>query len=633
MDGKSLNISANRLNQLMELYPEVFSEGKINWEKFQNILGEKVNLSDERYHLNWAGKSDCFKVIQEPTTATLKPCKDESINWDTTENIFIEGENLEVLKVLQKSYYGKIKMIYIDPPYNTGNDSFIYPDKFSETKEDYKKRAGEMNEEGYLTKEGFFRKNSKDSGRFHSNWLSMMYPRLFLARNLLKDDGVIFVSIDDNEVHNLRMIMNEIYGEENLAQEIIWQRHSGGGNDSRYFAVDHEYILCYARNKQSINRFRVPLSEEDKKEYKLTDQYLDTLGPYKTKSFYRMRPDDPRPGLQYNIKAPDGEKLFGEWKWEEQVFLKAYKEEKVIIRKDSNDKWIVEYKIYLNESTGIERLKVPRSLFLTEARNSQGKGELTRDLGRPNIFNNPKPIALIRHLINIAFESGSNEIVMDFFAGSCSTAAAVIELNNLDGGNRKSIMIQLPEKTLVDSEAFKNKFDNIATIGKKRIKNVIKRISSGKSDSFNKIDIGLKIFKLSKSNFKQWQLYSDDSLDALNHQIDLFVQPLGKEVNHSNIILEIIIKSGYSLNCKIEEIKIKKTRFFRVENVDSPGNVEKKGIMLIVLDAIDEHSIKLFIKEKPGKIICFDSIFNNKDKFKTNLAFQLKDSKIEFITI
>ncbi len=213
LEGTSLNIPSAQLEKLKELFPEAVAEEKIDWEKLKLTLGEDLVIANERYVLNWAGKSDAFRAIQTQTTATLKPQKDQSVNFDATENIFIEGENLEVLKVLQHSYHRKVKMIYIDPPYNTGNDSFIYPDKFSESKEEYLKRIGDKDEAGYLTKEGLFRKNSKENGQYHSNWLSMMYPRLFLARNLLRDDGVVFVSIDDNEVHNLRLMMNEIFGE------------------------------------------------------------------------------------------------------------------------------------------------------------------------------------------------------------------------------------------------------------------------------------------------------------------------------------------------------------------------------------------------------------------------------------
>jgi adenine-specific DNA-methyltransferase len=253
MNGESLNILQDRLEKLKSDFPEIFTEGKIDIEKFKATFTDDINFNNERYVLNWAGKSDALKVLQIPTTATLKPQPEESVNFDTTENIFIEGENLEVLKVLQKSYYGKVKCIIIDPPYNTGNDSFIYPDSFKENKEEYQKRIGEKDEEGYLMKEGMLRKNSKDSGHYHSNWLSMMYPRLFLAKNLLREDGVIFVHIDDNEVHNLRMIMNEIFGEENFIECINWNKRVPK-NDKGIGSI-HEYILVFVKDSSLKHEF------------------------------------------------------------------------------------------------------------------------------------------------------------------------------------------------------------------------------------------------------------------------------------------------------------------------------------------------------------------------------------------
>ena len=240
MDGKSLDITEERLNKLKEILPDAFTEGKIDWEKLQASLGEDIEFKNERYVLNWAGKSNAFRVLQSPTTATLVPYKEESVDFDDTENIFIEGENLEVLKVLQKSYFGKIKMIYIDPPYNTGNDKFIYPDKFSESRDEYLSRIGERDKTGYMTREGLFRTNSKDSGHYHSNWLSMMYPRLFLARNLLREDGMIFVSIDDNEVHNLKLFMNEVFVEENFISRLIGKRRASSALSDNNVSVNHE---------------------------------------------------------------------------------------------------------------------------------------------------------------------------------------------------------------------------------------------------------------------------------------------------------------------------------------------------------------------------------------------------------
>jgi adenine-specific DNA-methyltransferase len=272
MDGKSLDITDGKIEKLKAIIPEAFTEGKIDWEKLKVALGEDVEFKNERYVLNWAGKSDAFRILQSPTTATLVPCKEESVNFDNTENIFIEGENLEVLKVLQKSYFGKIKMIYIDPPYNTGNDTFIYPDKFSETKEEYLGRIGDKDETGYMTREGLFRKNSKDSGHYHSNWLSMMYPRLFLARNLLRDDGVIFVSIDDNEVHNLRLLMNEVFGEENFVEQIIWKKRSTPPND-QIIGAGHEYIAIYCKQSGSVQLNLRPRTKVQLDRYKNPDNH------------------------------------------------------------------------------------------------------------------------------------------------------------------------------------------------------------------------------------------------------------------------------------------------------------------------------------------------------------------------
>ena len=247
LNGESLNITEEKLARLRELLPEAFSEGKVDWEKLRIALGEEGEFSDERYHLNWAGKTDAFRSLQAPTTATLAPCPEESVDFDGNDNVFIEGENLEALKILQKSYFGKVKMIYIDPPYNTGNDHFIYPDRFAESKDAYLRRVGDRDEQGFMTRAGLFRKNNRENGHFHSSWLSMIYPRLFLARNLLREDGVIFVSIDDNEAHNLRMVMNEIFGEENFIGMIVAQTNPRGRQLDRFLAKTFEYLLVFVK--------------------------------------------------------------------------------------------------------------------------------------------------------------------------------------------------------------------------------------------------------------------------------------------------------------------------------------------------------------------------------------------------
>jgi len=626
MDGKSLNITEDLISKLKEIIPGAFTEDKINVEQLKQILGESINTDSERYQLNWAGKTDAYKVLQTPTTSTLNPSISDSINWEDAENILIEGENLEVLKVLQKSYYGKVKVICVDPPYNTGSDSFIYPDKFSETKEEYSRRVGDKDEEGRLMKEGLFRPNRKENGQFHSNWLSMMLPRMFLARNLLRDDGIIFIHIDDNEITNLRLLMNEVFGEENYIQEIVWQRHAGGGNDSKYFAVDHEFILCYAKNINSINKLRMPLSQKDIAQYKHKDKHFSTLGPYKTKSFLRMRPDDPRPGLQYSIKCPDGSEIFNEWKWEENSFLEALKEDKVIIRKDDKDRWVVEYKLYLNSSEGKTKEKVPRSLFLNEARNSQGKQTLTKVLGKANIFNNPKPIELLKTLINLGSSHDSNDIILDFFAGSGSTGQAVIELNNETNGNRKFILVQMPEKTEPNTEAYKAGFKYISEITRKRLSNVIKQIGKSNDSQLQfekKRPQGFRFFRLSHSNFKIWRSDQITSEDELKAQVELFKNSHEDNVAELKFLWELMIKNGLSLSSKVKTKEIENSTIYYFD----------KPSISFCFGQVTGAVVKELVTIKPNQFVCLDSSFNSEDCVKTNIILKLQENGIELKSI
>ena len=280
-----------RLENLKKLFPEFFTEGKLDIPKLQELLEETAEDGAERYRFTWTGKRDAIQLLQTPTRATLTPCREESVDFDATGNVFIEGDNLEVLKLLYKPYFGKVKAVYIDPPYNRGGD-YVYNDNYTDPLNTYLKLTAQKDEEGNrLTS------NVEKSGRYHSSWLSMMYPRLFLARQLLRTDGIIFVSIDDYEVHNLRMLMNEVFGEENMFQEVVWQRHAGGGNNAKHFAVDHEYILVYAKNKQSIPTLKLPLSAEQKTEYTEKDEWYSTLGPYKVRSFPQKPSSKPAPRI------------------------------------------------------------------------------------------------------------------------------------------------------------------------------------------------------------------------------------------------------------------------------------------------------------------------------------------------
>ncbi|MCC7164168.1 MAG: site-specific DNA-methyltransferase [Anaerolineae bacterium] len=307
MDGKSLDLTAEKIAQLRSLFPEVVTEDKIDFARLQDFLGGNLAFPGEHYELSWAGKAQARKEIQKQTTATLVPDKANSINFDATENIFIEGENMEVLRVLQRSYFGKIKMIYIDPPYNTGNDSFVYPDDYAERLADYQKRTGITDEEGFLNKQDLWRKNTRENGQFHSVWLSMMYPRLYLARNLLREDGVVFVSIDDNEAANLKVLMDEVFGEENFIDCVIWKKRYGGGAKEKYLVTLHEYVLFYARDINFVDPIFVASSEESiEKYYKLQDENFALRGGYRTHPLEATKSMGDRPNLVFPIISPDG---------------------------------------------------------------------------------------------------------------------------------------------------------------------------------------------------------------------------------------------------------------------------------------------------------------------------------------
>lgn len=691
MDGKSLIPEQEKINALRQVLPEVFSEGKIDWEKLKAALGENINFSNERYVLNWAGKSDAFKVLQMPTTKTLIPSKEESVNFDETQNIFIEGENLEVLKVLQKSYFGKVKMIYIDPPYNTGNDSFIYPDKFSESKADYEKRVGDKDEEGYMTKDGMFKKNSKENGQYHSNWLNMMMPRLYLAKNLLRQDGVIFVSIGDDELHNLRQLMNEIYGEENFIMQCSRVMKTGGAK-GKFYTPSLDYILVYAKSIYETENFRALFTQEQ------IDRFYnkkETEGARAGEVFGEERlfkaSLDPRPNQRYYIKCPDGsfvippgvnfpkliqegEKVTptsedGVWKW----IYQRYKEELSkgnIVFKETNtsaliqpngesSKWNIYNKLWLAEQQ--EKGVVPSNL-ISNYENRQSSAELKK-LGIP--FDFAKPKALIAYLIQISSSKG-NDLILDFFAGSGSTAHAVMDLNKQDGGNRKYICIQLPELCEEKSEANKAGYKTIADISKERIRRAGKKINEdlelmiadlnkkiedlrlkiselkgqlpteenkseiqnheseiqnhqSKIKNLKSQDLGFKVLKLADSNFKQWQQIEGKDAKALAEQMKLFVDPVSESATIENMVYELLLKSGKDLNSRIQ----KKGSFYKIN-----GNE-----LILLLEKATQEIIDTVLAEKPIKVIALDKLFKGNDQLKTNTVLQMKDTGIEFKTI
>ena len=637
MDGKSLDITDEKIERLKAVIPEAFTEGKIDWEKLKVALGEDIEFRNERYVLNWAGKSDAFRVLQSPTTATLVPCKEESVNFDNTENIFIEGENLEVLKVLQKSYFGKIKMIYIDPPYNTGNDTFIYPDKFSETKEEYLGRIGDKDEIGFMTREGLFRKNSKDSGHYHSNWLSMMYPRLFLARNLLREDGVIFVSIDDNEVHNLRLLMNEVFGEENFVACVTNVNNPKGRSDDKYLATSHEYLLVYKKSqttfygwepeKKVLRRYN-KIDNEGKKYREIdlrktgdNDRREDRPNLFyyflynKTTNDFYPTYDNNIPSGYIQITPTRSDGSAGNWRWE----LKTAKENisKLIpgfmtVRK----KWTVfEKDVLVNDLI----IKATTSWTMKDVNSERGTENFVDLDFDKRIYPKPKPVKLINRILELS--ARKDDFVLDFFSGSGTTAHAVLDLNKGDGGNRKFICVQLPENCDEKTEAFKAGYKTIAEIGKERIRRVIKKIKKeqdGKLDldgAIGKQDLGFKVFKLQQSNFKIWRSGIENEKQLVK-QLQKHLEPLDEHAKTENVLYELLLKSGNPLTSKID----KKDGCFLVNDDE----------LALILEKINEKIIKKVITTKPKKVITLDRLFNNNDQLKTNTALQMKDAEIDF---
>lgn len=679
MNGESLNIKDDNLNKLKSVLPELFSEDQLDWEKLKAHLGDNIVIANERYTLNWAGKSDAFKALQQPTIATLKPATEESINFETTGNVFIEGENLEVLKVLQKSYYGKVKCIIIDPPYNTGNDSFIYPDSFKENKADYEKRIGDKDEDGYLMKEGYFRKNSKDSGHFHSNWLSMMYPRLFLAKNLMRDDGVIFIHIDSNEVQNLRLVMNEIFGEENFIECITWNKRVPK-NDKGIGSI-HEYVLIFVKNsiykheftmqKNGLEEIDELLSKLKKKEIPLPEAEDEIQKLYNKKGYdrgitlynslnsdYRLWgkinmswPNANTFGPRYEVKHPKSGKAVKVpdrgWRWKEDTFNT---EAKIVDGKyqstlELHDGTYMCGRIWFDKDentqpSSINYLDELDTLLLRSiiSLKSDGGIEVEKIFEGKSYFSYPKPTSLAKILIN-SIKLSDDDIVLDFFAGSGTNAHAVLDLNSEDGINRKFVMVQLREPCAEDSEAFKAGFKTISSISQERIRRVIKShvqenlkpkqlgidlgqnaIGSKLSKENKKGDLGLKVFKLSSSNFKIWR-GNDITEENLATQLDAFTNPVKEGSETDNMFYELLLKAGYALTEKIE----KHPFFYSV----------KDNELIVALETMSPEVVEVITKSlpKPKKVVTLDILFANNDQLKTNTVLQMKDAGIDFKTV
>ena len=625
MNGFSPAPRDQRLSALKSLIPEAFSEGKIDWEKLKAALGEDVNFANERYVLNWAGKSDAFRVLQQPSSSTLVPVREESVDFDNTQNIFIEGENLAVLKALQKSYFNKVKMIYIDPPYNTGNDSFIYPDKFSETKEEYLKRVGDKDEAGYMLREGRFAKNSKENGQYHSNWLNMMMPRLYLAKNLLREDGVIFVSIDDNEVHNLRLLMNEIFGEENFVGMVSWTKKTKPVNsgDAKFRLQPRlEYVLVYGKHLLPANTYKFLLKKKEERKYPLLD---------KDGEFYRLKDIEDsdhgqkgRDTMKYPILGivPEEGKR---WKIGEDEAKRLVKSNRILVV-DGKVKVVV----YKGEEEPIVYNPFWSYFDKGIGTAESGKKELVRLVGHVG-FDTVKPVSLISEFISHLKDV---DIILDFFSGSGTTAHAVMQLNKEDGGNRKYICVQLPEPCDEKSEAFKAGYKTIADIAKERIRRAGTKIrgeveaeqakQSGElglagTPEVKMPDLGFKVFRLEDSNFKQWRKTTAATLAEIEQQMLDLVDPVKPDAAVENIVYELLLKSGKDLNSKI----VRGNGFYNVND----------GELVLLLESASQEIVDSVIALAPAKVIALDRLFHGNDQLKTNTSLQFRDSAIEFLTI
>jgi len=606
---KSKDLIQENIEKIAILFPNVVTEIRdeegnitraIDFELLkQELCCEIVEGNKERYQLTWPGKKEALILANAPTNKTLRPVKKDSLNWETTQNLFIEGDNLEVLKLLQESYLNKIKFIYIDPPYNTGND-FIYKDKFTMDKTLYAKKSGQMDQEGNKLFQ-----NTEYNGRYHSDWLTMMYPRLKLARNLLSEDGVMLISIDDNEIHNMRRICDEIFGERNFVTNFIWRKSKGSGNDSKYVMVETEYILLYAKNIENL-KFNNMLVDIKSGKYPYKDEYFEERGGYNLEKLDRGSKGYVET-LDFGIEAPDGTLVFPNnrkekyndgwrWVWSKSKVEWGIKNGYIVFKKCNDNNWSVYYKNYAkvdNEGNPIIRTKLYKNHigFEETILNVQANHEMKR-LFENSYFSYPKPTNLLKYLISMFYLD--NEIILDFFAGSATTAHAVMQLNAEDGGNRKYIMVQLQEPCAENSEAHIVSYKNIAEIAKERIRRAGKKI---KEETDADIDYGFRVYKVDSSNMKE-VYYTPDKLSQ--EVLDELESNIKEDRTGLDLLVQVMLEAGLELSVPMEtkQINGKEVHF-----------VAGNSLVACFDENVDEELIKVIAKQKPLKVVFRDSSF------------------------
>lgn len=616
----SSDVAAEKRSQIAKMFPEAFSEGRIDFDQLKRALGEWIEPGKERFGLSWPGKAECMKVVQQASIATLKPDRQRSLNFDHAKNLFVEGDNLEVLKLLQKAYFGRIKMIYIDPPYNTGGE-FIYPDKYSESLETYLAYTTQTDEHGNR-----FSTNTDMSGRYHSRWLNMMFPRLYLARNLLREDGVIFISIDDHEVSRLRELCDQIFGEENFVASVIWQKVYAPKSSARHFSEDHDYILVYARNSEVWIPEMLPRTEAQDRLYKNPDN--DPRGDWRpnnlaARNYYSK-------GL-YSIQCPGGRFIEGPpkgsyWRISEDKFWELDRDGRIWWGEDKNN--IPAPKIYRTE---VKQGRVPQTLWFYKdvGHTQEAKKELLEYVSfeqTENVLNSVKPTRLIRQMLQIATSADDDDcIVLDFFGGSASTAHAVLLQNQEDHGKRTFIHVQIPEPLNVEEKDLKTIFD----LGRSRVENFIKQSEAGQLalKATEERGIGFKVFALDRSNFKTW---SGDATRELSQQIELHINHVAENSDREAILFELLLKAGFSLSTPVSLVEIGGKKVFSVQG----------GDLLICLEQeISPELIDEMAEMNPSQVICLDEAFRQNDQLKANAVqtfrsrSESKESEIVFRTV
>lgn len=624
MDGKTMNIEQANVEKLKEVFPEVFADGKVDFDKLQGLLGHYIADDKEKYSFSWKGKADSLRLAQKRSTGTLRPCKEESKNWDTTENLYIEGDNLEVLKLLQSSYLNSIKMIYIDPPYNTGND-FVYTDDFADGIAHYKQVTGQAT-----------KSNPETAGRYHTNWLNMMYPRLKLARNLLTDDGVIFISIDDNEQANLKKLCDEVFGEDNFIAVFPWRKRTAKSDVPFGVSQDYEWIMAYARSQDFIaaieggTRKYFTTPDFPGRPWRIHDLTKQTSASERPKSFFTLV--NPKTGKEYPANPNRT------WAITKDTFEGYYKQGKIVFPddydflnitqpafryfKDDDEKKAGEKFGCIAVSTSL-----PKEIGMTK----DGTAEIT-ELFEKKVFGFPKPVALLKFLISITTKFDKDAIVLDFFSGSATTAHAVMQLNAEDGGHRRFICVQLPEKTDEQSEAYKAGYNTICEIGKERIRRAGEKIKadlmeSGPSDRKNQqkikegaimaadahwegdpeyqrqaqqmadnLDIGFKVFKLDSSNLVKWDNTPTTDEEEVKKRIQqsLFYLVEGRE--DLDLVYEIMLKYGLPLTLPVEERKFDGASAYIINHPDYKVLIcLQPNITLSAVEEMDKETIGTYI--------------------------------------